>query len=156
MHVFPLSISLISLISESKWRSSLTYTFYALVMASLILKQHSNNCSSSSPPSHKALSHSAIASAAYALGIAGIVAIGIRVSCSYQSALYIMSDGGNTHLLEYLTCAPTFSSYRLDCFPHCFESSLCQRRIKTILINPYNPHQIGYRFSRDDSRYLVD
>ena len=54
---------------------------YVLVMASLILKQHSNNCNSSSPPSHNALSHSAIANAAYALGIAGIVAIGIRASC---------------------------------------------------------------------------
>ena len=86
MHVSLIIISLISFISKSKTESSLTYTVYVLVIASLILRQHSNNCSSSSPPSHNALSHSAIANAAYALGIAGIVAIGIRVSCNCRSA----------------------------------------------------------------------
>jgi hypothetical protein len=132
-------------------QDELTYTFYALVMASLILKQHSNNCNSSSPPSHKALSHSAIASAAYALGIAGIVAMGIRVSCNYKSAYNTMSNGGKTYLFEDLTCTPPFSSYCFDCFPDCLEPTLCQRRIKSILINPYNPHQAGYRFAWNDS-----
>lgn len=67
--------------------ASTTPPGHALPIASLTRRQHSNNCSSSSPPSQSALSHSAIAIAAKLFGTAGIVGRGMSASCIYMYQL---------------------------------------------------------------------